>query len=258
MKQILQDLGNGTNEIVTVPAPSVSDGTVLIDTTISLISAGTERMLVDFGRSNLLSKARQQPEKVGMVLDKVKTDGLLTTVDAVRSKLAQPIPLGYCNVGQVREVGKGVDGFRPGDRVVSNGPHADVVRVPKNLVAKIPDNVTDEAAAFTVIASIGLQGIRLAQPTLGEAFVVTGAGLIGLLTVQLLRAQGCRWPKPSARKPAICPKARMLLPLAWRSAADKAWTVSLSPPRPNQAIRSVKRPTCAANAGASFWSALPV
>ena len=192
MKQILQDLGNGTNEIVTVPAPSVSGGTVLIDTTISLISAGTERMLVDFGRSNLLSKARQQPEKVGMVLDKVKTDGLLTTVDAVRSKLAQPIPLGYCNVGQVREVGKGVDGFRPGDRVVSNGPHADVVRVPKNLVAKIPDNVTDEAAAFTIVAAIGLQGIRLAQPTLGEAFVVTGAGLIGLLTVQLLRAQGCR------------------------------------------------------------------
>ena len=127
-----------------------------------------------------------------MVLEKVGTDGLMTTIEAVQSKLAQPLPLGYCNVGVVAEVGSGVEGFKPGDRVVSNGPHADVVKVPKNLCARIPDEVDDESAAFVVVASIGLQGIRLAQPTLGEAFVVTGAGLIGLLTVQLLRAQGCR------------------------------------------------------------------
>ncbi|MFD2427468.1 zinc-binding alcohol dehydrogenase [Sphingobium scionense] len=148
-------------------------------------------MLVDF-RASLVAKARQQPEKVAQVLDKVRTDGLLTTMEAVRSKLGQPIPLGYCNVGIVREAGTGVNGFQPSDRVVSNGPHADVVSVPVNLCARIPDEVSDEAAAFTVVAAIGLQGIRLAGPTLGEAFVVTGAGLIGLLTIQLLRAQGCR------------------------------------------------------------------
>ena len=192
MKQILQDLGNGTSELVEVPAPGVTPNHLLIDTTVSLISAGTERMLVDFGRAGWIQKARQQPEKVRMVMDKVKTDGLLTTVDAVRSKLAQPIPLGYCNVGIVRAAGAGAEGFSPGDRIASNGNHADVVRVPKNLCAKIPDAVSDEAAAFTVVAAIGLQGVRLAQPTLGEAVVVTGAGLIGLLTVQLLRAQGCR------------------------------------------------------------------
>src|SRR5690606_23317378 len=122
------------------------------------------------------------------VLDKVRTDGLVTTFEAVRSKLGQPIPLGYCNVGVVRDVGDGVGGFRAGERVVSNGPHADIVSVPRNLCARIPDGVSDEAAAFTVVGAIGLQGIRLAMPTLGEAFVVTGAGLIGLLAVQLLRA----------------------------------------------------------------------
>ena len=192
MKQILQDLGSGTTQLIDAPAPAARGGQLLIDTSISLISSGTERMLVDFGKAGLLSKAKQQPEKVAQVLDKVRTDGLLTTLDAVRSKLAQPIPLGYSNVGRVREVGGNVPGFAVGDRVVSNGPHADVVSVPKNLCARIPDNVSDEAASFTVVASIGLQGLRLANPTLGEAFVVTGVGLIGLLTVQLLRAQGCR------------------------------------------------------------------
>lgn len=190
MKQILQNLSTGQSELVEAPAPQFRHGSLLIDTTVSLISTGTERMLVDFGKAGLVAKARSQPEKVLQVLDKVATDGLLTTVDAVRSKLGQPIPLGYCNVGAVRE--SGVEGFRQGDRVVSNGPHADVVSVPKNLCARVPDSVSDEAASFTVVASIGLQGIRLAQPTLGEAFVVTGAGLIGLLTVQMLRAQGCR------------------------------------------------------------------
>ncbi|MFV3410576.1 bi-domain-containing oxidoreductase [Bdellovibrio bacteriovorus] len=192
MKQILQDLSNGGTIIVNSPAPMISSGAVLIETSVSLISAGTERMLVEFGKANLLDKALQQPEKVKMVLEKVQSDGLMTTIEAVRSKLAQPLPLGYCNVGVVAGVGKGVDSFVVGDRVVSNGPHADIVRVPKNLCAKIPDGVSDEEAAFAVIASIGLQGIRLIQPTLGESVVVTGVGLIGLLTVQLLRAQGCR------------------------------------------------------------------
>lgn len=192
MKQVLQDLGSGLTYLENSPVPQAGTGSLLIASSVSLISAGTERMLVDFGRASLVQKALQQPEKVKMVLEKVQTDGLLTTVDAVRSKLGQPLPLGYCNVGVVSAVGTGVEGFKPGDRVVSNGPHAEVVKVGKNLCARIPDAVDDESAAFTVVASIGLQGIRLAAPTLGEAFVVTGTGLIGLMTVQLLRAQGCR------------------------------------------------------------------
>lgn len=192
MKQILQDMANGGTTVTEAPVPQCSKGHLLISTTTSLISAGTERMLVGFGKASLIDKARQQPEKVKMVLEKVQTDGLLTTYDAVKSKLAQPLALGYCNVGVVHEVGAGVDDFQAGDRVVSNGPHADMVKVPKNLCAKIPDNVSDESASFAVVASIGLQGIRLAQPTLGESFVVTGAGLIGLLTIQMLRANGCR------------------------------------------------------------------
>ena len=192
MKQILQDMAKGTTYVSEAPAPSVGSQSLLIQTTTSLISAGTERMLVGFGKASYIDKARQQPDKVKMVLEKVGTDGLLTTIEAVQSKLGQPLPLGYCNVGIVSAVGREAEGFKVGDRVLSNGPHADIVRVSKNLCARIPDNVDDESAAFVVVASIGLQGIRLAQPTLGEAFVVTGAGLIGLLTIQLLRAQGCR------------------------------------------------------------------
>jgi predicted dehydrogenase/threonine dehydrogenase-like Zn-dependent dehydrogenase len=192
MKQILQDMAKGGTTLVEAPAPQASREHLVIHTSKSLISAGTERMLVGFGKASYLEKARQQPEKVKMVLEKVQTDGLMTTIEAVQSKLAQPLPLGYCNVGVVAEIGAGVQGLKVGDRVVSNGPHADVVNVPKNLCARIPESVDDDSAAFVVVASIGLQGMRLAQPTLGEAFVVTGAGLIGLLTVQLLRAHGCR------------------------------------------------------------------
>ena len=149
-------------------------------------------MLVDFGKASLISKARQQPEKVQQVLAKARTDGLITTFQAVQSKLDQPLPLGYCNVGTVLAIGDGVSDFQVGDRVASNGPHAELVAVPQHLCAHIPVGVTDEAASFTVLASIGLQGIRLAQPTLGETFVVSGLGLIGLLTAQLLAGQGCR------------------------------------------------------------------
>lgn len=192
MKQILQDMGKGSTYIADAPAPQASANTLIIATTTSLISAGTERMLVEFGNSSLLKKARQQPEKVAMVLEKIRTDGMLTTLEAVRSKLGQPLPLGYCNVGIVQQVGDGVENLKIGDRIASNGPHADIVKVSKNLCAKIPNNVTDEQAAFVVTASIGLQGMRLAQPTLGECFAVTGVGLIGLLTVQLLLSHGCR------------------------------------------------------------------
>ena len=192
MKQILQSLKTGATNVTEVPCPRVELGQLLIRSSCTLISAGTERMLVDFGKANPIEKARQQPDKVKMVIDKVKTDGLLPTLDAVLGKLDQPLPLGYCNVGVLLEAGKGVVGFAEGDRIASNGKHAEVVSVPINLCARIPDAVSDEAAAFTVIGAIALQGIRLIKPTLGEVVVVTGLGLIGQIAVQLLRANGCR------------------------------------------------------------------
>lgn len=149
-------------------------------------------MLVEFGKASLFQKARQQPDKVQQVLDKIRAEGLLPTLEAVFNKLDQPIPLGYCHVGVVAQLGDGVTEFQIGDRVVSNGSHAEFVCVPKNLVAKIPARVSDEEASFAVIGSIGLQGLRLAQPTLGETVVVIGLGLIGLLTAQLAKANGCR------------------------------------------------------------------
>ncbi len=191
MKQVLQNLRNGEITVEDVPTPQLLSNHLLIRTRASLISAGTERQLVEFGKSSLLQKARSQPHRVGQVLEKMKTDGLLPTLEAVFRKLDEPLPLGYCNAGVVMDVGKGVTEFKPGDRVVSNGPHAEVVCVPKNLCAKIPDDVSDDQAVFTVLASIGLQGIRLIQPTLGERFVIYGLGLIGILAVQILRANGC-------------------------------------------------------------------
>jgi predicted dehydrogenase/threonine dehydrogenase-like Zn-dependent dehydrogenase len=192
MKQVLQNLKNGLTEVADVPVPHASRGQLLIRTRRTLVSAGTERMLVDFGKAGLIDKARQQPDKVRMVLDKVRTDGLLPTIEAVRNKLDQPLPMGYCNVGEVVAVGPGVVGYAVGDRVASNGRHAEFVAVPVNLCARVPSGVDDDEAAFTVLASIALQGIRLARPTLGETVAVTGLGLIGLMTAQLLKAQGCR------------------------------------------------------------------
>ena len=192
MHQIIQSFKTGETLLENIPAPEVKRGQVLIQTTRSLVSLGTERMLVEFGKSNLISKARQQPDKVKQVLDKIKTEGLMPTLEAVFNKLEQPLPLGYCNVGKVIAVGEGVSEFQVGDRVASNGAHAEVVCVPKNLVAHIPNNVSDEEAAFTVIGSIGLQGIRLLNPTFGETVVVIGMGLIGLLTAQMLKANGCQ------------------------------------------------------------------
>jgi predicted dehydrogenase/threonine dehydrogenase-like Zn-dependent dehydrogenase len=192
MKQIIQNLKTGETLLEDVPAPAVRPGHLLIRTSRSLVSLGTERMLVEFGNANLIQKARQQPDKVKMVLDKIRSDGLLPTLEAVFNKLGQPLPLGYCNVGRVIGIGAGVSGFQAGDRVASNGPHAEIVCVPGNLCAKVPAAVGDDAAAFTVIGSIGLQGIRLMQPTFGETVAVVGLGLIGLLAAQLLRANGCR------------------------------------------------------------------
>ncbi len=192
MKQIIQDLKSGETLLEEVPVPQVKAGYVLVKTSRSLVSLGTERMLVEFGKANLIDKARQQPDKVKQVLDKIRTDGLQPTLEAVFNKLGQPLPLGYCNVGQVAAVGRGVTEFSVGDRVASNGNHAEYVCVPKNLVAKVPDEVSDEEAAFTVIGSIALEGVRLVAPQLGETVAVIGLGLIGLIAGQLLRASGCR------------------------------------------------------------------
>ncbi|MEO6190184.1 MAG: bi-domain-containing oxidoreductase [Saprospiraceae bacterium] len=191
MKQIIQDIKNGETILVETPAPIVQKGHVLIKSHYSLISTGTERMLLDFGKAGWLAKARQQPERVQQVLSKIKSDGLMPTVESVLRKLDTPIPLGYCNAGEVIGVGEGVNDFRIGDRVVSNGSHAEIVSVGKNLVARIPDSLSYEEAAFTIIGAIALQGIRLTAPNLGETIVVQGLGLIGMLTAQLLKSNGC-------------------------------------------------------------------
>ena len=190
MLQILQNLSSGETKLVEIPAPMPKAGNVLIKTTKSLVSIGTERMLIDFGKSGWIKKVLSQPDKVKMVLEKAKVDGILPTIDAVKSKLDQPLPLGYCNVGTVLDGGD--TEFKVGTRVVSNGNHSEIVRIPKNLVVSIPENVNDETASFTVLGAIALQGVRLIKPTIGETIVVIGLGLIGLLTVQILKANGCR------------------------------------------------------------------
>lgn len=192
MKQILQNLKTGQIEVSDIPVPSVKHGHLLIKTRKTLISTGTERMLLEFGKAGWINKARQQPDKVKQVVQKIKTDGFKPTVDAVFNKLNQPVSLGYSNVGVVIDIGSGVDGFKIGDRVVSNGHHAEVVCVPKNLCEKIPEEVNDSAAAFVVLSAVALQGIRLINPTIGESVAVMGLGTIGLLACQILRANGCR------------------------------------------------------------------
>ena len=192
MRQLLQSLADGRVVLQEIPVPNPASGAVLVRTSRSLISSGTERMLLEFGRANWIAKLRQQPEKARQVLNKMATDGMFATLEAVRSKLEQPIPLGYCNVGRIAEVGAGISEFSAGDRVVSNGSHAEFVVVGRNLCARIPDLVTDDEAAFVPLAAIALQGMRLAAPEMGERFCVIGLGLIGLIAVQLLRANGCK------------------------------------------------------------------
>src|SRR5688572_2784367 len=191
MKQIVQDLNSGKTILVEVPAPIVQPGHVLIRSHVSLVSLGTERMLIEFGKAGYLGKARQQPEKVKQAIQKIKTDGLRPTLEAIYRKLNEPLPLGYSIAGEVIGVGVGVKEISIGQRVVSNGSHAEIVSIPENLVAVIPDGVTYQEAAFTVVGAIGLQGIRLIDPTFGETIVVIGLGLIGLITAQLLKANGC-------------------------------------------------------------------
>jgi predicted dehydrogenase/threonine dehydrogenase-like Zn-dependent dehydrogenase len=192
MRQLLQQFKDGSIDIIDVPVPECKTGHIIAKSSLSLISAGTERMLLEFGKSNIISKARSQPDKVKQVIDKMRSDGIVSTLNAVFSKLDTPISLGYSNVGRVIETGSTVYEFNRGDRIVSNGPHAEVVSVPTNLCAKVPEEVSDEEAVFTVLGAIALQGVRLINPKVGENVVVMGLGLIGLLTVQILLANGCR------------------------------------------------------------------
>lgn len=191
MKQIFQSLQSGVVSILEIPVPNIKNNQILIRTNLSLISAGTEKMLLEFGKSNYLEKASKQPAKVKEVMNKITNDGLKSTLEAVKSKLEEPISMGYCNVGIVEKVGDDIQDFKPGDRVISNGPHAELCVVSKNLCAKVPNDVTDEQAVFTVLSSIALQSTRLANVNFGETTLVIGLGLIGLITVQFLKAAGC-------------------------------------------------------------------
>ncbi|GIV57689.1 MAG: oxidoreductase [Rhodothermaceae bacterium] len=196
MYQILQNIKSGETRLETVPPPADWAGGVRVRTAASLISAGTEKMLIDLAQKSLVGKAQARPDLVRQVLQKVKKEGLLNTFRNVMSKMEKPMPLGYSAAGIVEAVGREVTGFKAGDRVAIAGAgyanHAEINVVPKNLVALIPDSVSFEEASYTTVASIALQGVRLARPELGDNVVVVGLGLIGLITVQLLRAGGCR------------------------------------------------------------------
>jgi predicted dehydrogenase/threonine dehydrogenase-like Zn-dependent dehydrogenase len=196
MKQILHNLRTGEAVVADVPAPAAQAGRLLVRTAASLISAGTERAVVELGRKSLVAKAKERPDLVRKVIEKVKDEGFLSALGSVREKLAASHALGYSAAGVVAEAGAGVTEFRPGDRVACAGTgyasHAEVLSVPKNLCVPLPDGVDFEAAAFSTLGAVALQGVRLAEPTLGEAVVVVGLGLLGQLTVQLLRANGCR------------------------------------------------------------------
>ena len=191
MKSITQNLKNGKTVTLTSPLPSVMPGHVLIKSNYSLISLGNEKMLVDFGKANILKKAKLQPDKTKLAISKIKTDGIVPTLNAILSKLNEPLPLGYSNSGIVYDVGEGVNEFEIGDLVVSNGPHAEYFNIPVNLCSKIPQDVDSKDAAFTVVASISLQSIRLLNPLIGETIYVFGLGIIGLIAVQILLNNGC-------------------------------------------------------------------
>jgi predicted dehydrogenase/threonine dehydrogenase-like Zn-dependent dehydrogenase len=192
MKQLLQRYDTGEMRIAEVPLARAGGGRLLVEARASLISAGTERAMLEFSRASLLEKARRQPDKVRQVIEKLRTDGAGPTLASVRARLGQPVTLGYCSAGVVVSAGPAVRDFAAGDRVVTNGPHGEYVSVPQTLAARIPDGLDFETAAFTPLAAIALQGIRLVRPTLGETVVVYGLGLVGLLSVQILRAAGCR------------------------------------------------------------------
>ena len=196
MQQLIQNLKSGELTLESVPKPMVFDQFVLVKNYFSVISAGTEKSKMELAKKNLLQKALARPDLVKQVWKKLKTEGFAKTYQTVNAKLDAPSPLGYSSAGIVEEVGVLVEGILPGDRVACAGAgyanHADFVCVPKNLVVKIPDEVSLEEAAFTTIGTIAMQGVRLAKPELGECFLVLGLGFIGQITLQILMANGCQ------------------------------------------------------------------
>ncbi len=192
MDQIHQNINNGKTSVVRVADPLARSGEVLIANHCSLISAGTEKMVMDLSKKSLIGKMRERPDQVRRVVEKMKLEGVLETLRQVRAKLDQPLGLGYCSAGVVIAVGAGVGQFKVGDRVASNGPHAGIVSVPGNLCASFDDTITFEQAAFAVLGSIAMQGVRLSHATIGETVLVIGLGLVGQLAVGLLAAAGCR------------------------------------------------------------------
>ncbi|MBT3315392.1 MAG: Gfo/Idh/MocA family oxidoreductase [Anaerolineae bacterium] len=196
MKQLLQNLKTGQAIIEEVPVPSPRKGMALIKTSASLVSAGTERMVVEFAEKNLVGKARSRPDLVKQVIDKALREGLLNTAQAAFNKLDEPMALGYSSAGAIVELGENMDGFHVGQRVACAGggyaSHAEYAVVPRNLLAPIPDHLDFESAAFATLGAIALHGFRLAEPKLGESVAVIGIGLLGLMTMQLAAAAGCR------------------------------------------------------------------
>lgn len=196
MKQILQNMRDGKTSVVDLPIPSVKRKAALVQTCNSLVSAGTERMLVEFAEKNLIGKASSRPDLVKQVLSKARREGVIPTIEAAFNKLDQPMVLGYSSSGIVVEIGEGLQGFKPGDRVACGGGgfavHAEYGVVPQNLLVHLPDNVDFESAAFTTLGAIALQGFRLAQPQLGESVCIIGLGLLGLLTAEIAKAAGCQ------------------------------------------------------------------
>jgi predicted dehydrogenase/threonine dehydrogenase-like Zn-dependent dehydrogenase len=196
MKQVLQDARNAAIIVADVPAPKLLAGCLLVRTAASLVSAGTERAASEFAGKNLLQKAKMRPDLVREVLSKINRDGLLATASAVRSRLDQPIALGYSSAGTVAAVGEGIADINPGERVACAGAghavHAEFACVPRLLSARIPsDAVSFDEAAFTTLGAVALHGVRNAQAKLGDVVAVIGLGLLGQLTVQILKAAGC-------------------------------------------------------------------
>ena len=196
MKQVLQNRKTGRPFVGEVPVPALQKGRVLVRTVASLISTGTERAAVELVSKGLVQEARQRPDLVKAVVTKVKNEGILNTFASVRDKMAASQALGYSAAGIVAAVASDVTEFQVGDRVACAGvgfaSHAEVLSVPKNLCVHLPESVSFESGAYGTLGAIALQGVRLAEPTLGESVVVIGLGLVGQLTVQLLKANGCR------------------------------------------------------------------